>query len=163
MRTGKPMTSSSASLRKWSEVQAALLIALYRATAHSERSRTAAVGVRYTPIMNFPVDLPPHLLALAQQFGIVSEDIEEHETRGHGHGGQKINKTSSCVQLRHVPTGEEVRCQEHREQSKNRVSAYTLLIEKLAERFQKSASEHTHQELQKQADIRRKFHPRHQG
>lgn len=44
-----------------------------------------------------------------------------------------MNKTSSTVLLRHLPTGIEVRCQKHREQSLNRVSAYKLLINKIEE------------------------------
>ena len=53
--------------------------------------------------------------------------------RGSGAGGQKINKTSSTVRLRHVPTGTEVRMQKHREQSANRASAWKLMILKLDE------------------------------
>ena len=52
---------------------------------------------------------------------------------GSGKGGQKINKTSSCVVLKHLPTGIEVRCQKHREQSKNRLSAYKILLLKIEE------------------------------
>lgn len=83
--------------------------------------------------MHFPVDLPPDLLAKAASLGVRPEDIEERFIRGGGHGGQKINKTSSCVQLRHIPTNIEIRCQEHREQSKNRLSGYKMLILKVEE------------------------------
>jgi protein subunit release factor B len=82
----------------------------------------------------FPVDLPPPLLAKAAELGLRMEDVDEQFIRGGGHGGQKINKTASCVQLRHLPTGIELRCQKHREQSKNRASAWKLLILKLEER-----------------------------
>jgi protein subunit release factor B len=61
--------------------------------------------------------------------------------RGGGKGGQKINKTSSTVLLRHLPTGIEVRCQKHREQSKNRLSAYKLLILKIDEQVRGRESE----------------------
>lgn len=84
--------------------------------------------------MNFPIDLPIPTLQMAQELKINPEDIEENFTRGSGHGGQKINKTSSAVQLRHVPTGIEVKVQKHREQSKNRLSAWKLLILKIEER-----------------------------
>lgn len=60
--------------------------------------------------------------------------MEEAFIRGSGKGGQKINKTSSCVWLRHRPSGVEVRCQKYREQSKNRVAAYKLLIDKVEEK-----------------------------
>lgn len=61
--------------------------------------------------------------------------------RGSGKGGQKINKTSSTVLLRYLPTGIEVRCQKHREQSKNRLSAYKLLILKIEEQVRGRESE----------------------
>ena len=70
----------------------------------------------------------------ARALRIFTKDISESFVRGSGSGGQKINKTSSCVLLRHIPTGTEVRCQKHREQSKNRLSAYKLLILKIEER-----------------------------
>lgn len=81
--------------------------------------------------MSFPIPLPPYYQNLAQSLTINSSDIEEQFVRGSGKGGQKINKTSSTVLLRHLPTGIEVRCQKHREQSKNRLSAYKLLIQKI--------------------------------
>lgn len=83
--------------------------------------------------MAFPVELAPPLAALATKLGISVGDIDEQFVRGSGAGGQKINKTNSCVQLRHGPTGIEVRVQKHREQSKNRLSAYKLLILKIDE------------------------------
>lgn len=81
--------------------------------------------------MGFPIELPPDYLKKAEELDIRAEDIEESFVRGSGKGGQKINKTSSCVVLRHVPTGVEVRCQSYREQSKNRLSAYKRLIRKV--------------------------------
>lgn len=59
--------------------------------------------------------------------------IEENHIRGSGHGGQKINKTNSCVQLVYPPLEIEIRCQEHREQHRNRTAAYHRLIEKVEE------------------------------
>lgn len=81
--------------------------------------------------MKFPVELPEKHFKKAQELQIKAEDIEESFVLGSGKGGQKINKTASCVLLRHTPTGTEVRCQKHREQSKNRLSAYKLLIDKI--------------------------------
>ena len=83
--------------------------------------------------MDFPLDLPPKHAKKAAQLNIDPTDIEEQFIRGGGSGGQKINKTSSCVWLRHRPTGIEVKCQRHREQSANRKSAYKLLIDKIEE------------------------------
>ncbi len=81
----------------------------------------------------FYVELPPEMLEKAQELGVRQEDITEQFVTGSGSGGQKINKTSSCVLLKHIPSGTIVRCQKHREQSKNRISAYKLLILKIEE------------------------------
>lgn len=81
--------------------------------------------------MSFPVQLSEKHLKKAETLNVRPEDIVESFVLGGGKGGQKINKTSSCVVLRHSPTGIEVRCQKHREQSKNRLSAYKLLIDKI--------------------------------
>ena len=61
-------------------------------------------------------------------------DVEERFIRGSGPGGQKINKTSSTVWLRHGPTGVEARCQRERSQSANRELAWSELVEKLEAR-----------------------------
>ena len=92
--------------------------------------------------MNFPVELPSPYLQKAKEMDIHPEDIDEKFVRGSGKGGQKINKTSSCVMLKHGPTGIEVRCQKHREQSKNRLSAYKILILKIEDRVKGKASQH---------------------
>ena len=70
----------------------------------------------------------------AQALGIKQEDLSEQFVRGSGKGGQKINKTSNTVLLRHLPTGLEVRVQRHRELFNNRLSAYKLLIKKIEEK-----------------------------
>lgn len=62
------------------------------------------------------------------------EDVDERFVRGAGPGGQKINKTSSTVWLRHGPTGIEVRCQAERSQAANRERAWLELCEKLEAR-----------------------------
>ena len=91
--------------------------------------------------MNFPIEIPPFFLQKAEELQINPADISEDFIRGGGKGGQKINKTSSCVLLRHQPTGIEVRCQKHREQSNNRISAYKLLILKIEEKVKGSQSQ----------------------
>lgn len=91
--------------------------------------------------MNFPVELPTESTTKAAELGVSAGDIIESFVRGSGKGGQKINKTSSCVLLRHLPTGIEVRCQKHREQSKNRISAYKLLILKIEEKVKGAQSD----------------------
>ena len=63
--------------------------------------------------------------------GIREEDILEKFVRSSGHGGQKLNKTASCVYLKHLPTGIEVKCMRERSQSVNRFLARRELAEKL--------------------------------
>ena len=81
----------------------------------------------------FPLELKSKHLEKAKQLQIFPQDIQEHFILGTGKGGQKINKTANCVVLKHQPTGVMIRCQQHREQSKNRLTAYRLLIEKMEE------------------------------
>jgi len=83
--------------------------------------------------MDFPIELPKSHLAIAKKLGIKPEDIEEHHTRGGGPGGQKINKSTNCVELTHEPTGIKVRYQHHRGLHQNRRGAYELLIDKIEE------------------------------
>jgi len=62
---------------------------------------------------------------------IREQDIEEKFVRSSGKGGQKVNKTSSCVYLRHTPTGAEIKCMKDRSQSINRFLARRELVEKI--------------------------------
>lgn len=64
--------------------------------------------------------------------GIDERDLEEKFVKSAGKGGQKVNKTSSCVYLRHVPTGIEVKFMKDRSQSINRFLARRELVEKIA-------------------------------
>lgn len=71
------------------------------------------------------------LIERMQRLGIREEDITESFIRGSGKGGQKINKTSSCVQLIHAPSGIEIRCQRERSQALNRFHARRLLCDRI--------------------------------
>lgn len=62
---------------------------------------------------------------------IYEEDIEERFIRSSGHGGQNVNKTSTCVYLKHIPTGIEVKCMKDRSQSINRYLARKELIRRI--------------------------------
>ncbi|MFC1658712.1 peptide chain release factor family protein [Candidatus Omnitrophota bacterium] len=66
-----------------------------------------------------------------RRLGIDEGDLEEKFVRSRGKGGQKVNKTSSCVYLRHRPTGIEVKCQQERSQSLNRFLARRVLANKI--------------------------------
>ena len=68
------------------------------------------------------------------RLGISRDDLEESFIRGGGAGGQKVNKTSSTVRLRHVPTGIEVRCQAERSLSQNRSLAREEICNKVEAR-----------------------------
>lgn len=63
--------------------------------------------------------------------GILEKDIDEKFVRSSGHGGQNVNKTSTCVYLKHIPTGLEVKCMKDRSQSVNRFLARRELIKKV--------------------------------
>lgn len=71
------------------------------------------------------------LNARMRSLRIREEDLEESFIRGTGAGGQKINKTSSTVVLRHIPSGIEIRCQRERSQSQNRLIARMELCARL--------------------------------
>lgn len=64
------------------------------------------------------------------QLKLCENDLRERFILGSGSGGQKINKTNSCVHLRHLPTGLEVRCQKTRFRSDNRYHARVRLCDK---------------------------------
>jgi len=66
-----------------------------------------------------------------ERLGILEKDLIEKFVRSGGKGGQKVNKASSCVYLKHLPTGVEVKCQQERYQSLNRFLARRLLADKI--------------------------------
>ncbi len=71
------------------------------------------------------------LLLQMEKLGLREEDLLEKFIRASGRGGQKINKTSSSVYLKHIPTGIEVKCMKDRSQSVNRFLARRELLERL--------------------------------
>lgn len=66
--------------------------------------------------------------------GIVEEELTEKFILGSGSGGQKINKTHSCVYLKHHPTGIEIKCQSSRSREMNRYQARRELCDELENR-----------------------------
>ncbi len=86
-----------------------------------------------------------------KSLNINDHDLVEKFILGSGKGGQKLNKTSSCVYLRHIPTGIEVKCQKTRARALNRFFARRELCDRIEERIngEKSAR------MQKQEKIRR--------
>lgn len=66
-----------------------------------------------------------------RQLGLTWDQFTEKYVRGGGKGGQKINKSTNAVWLRHGPTALEVKVQKFRELWGNRLSAYRLLVAKI--------------------------------
>jgi peptide chain release factor len=96
--------------------------------------------------------IPTQIVEKLAAAGASPAEVEERFVRGSGPGGQKINKTSSTVWLRHRPTGLEVRCQRERSQAANRELAWSWLCAKLAARRAAAASAAA---AQREADRRR--------
>jgi protein subunit release factor B len=82
-----------------------------------------------------PSPVTPEKIAALEQsmasLGIREEDLLEKFVRGSGSGGQKINKTSNCVFLKHLPTGVCIKCQIDRSREMNRFLARRELCDQL--------------------------------
>ena len=91
------------------------------------------------------------LVEKMETLNIREEDIVESFIRSSGKGGQHVNKTSTCVYLKHLPTGIEVKCQQERSQSLNRYRARVLLAKKIEQLLKGRESE----EIQRIEKIRR--------
>jgi protein subunit release factor B len=85
-------------------------------------------------MLTFPVSEEKNRLLRERMaaLGIREEELEESFVRSSGKGGQHVNKTSTCVRIRHIPTGVEVKCMVDRSQSINRFLARRELVEKVA-------------------------------
>lgn len=70
-----------------------------------------------------------------EKLGIREDDLREKFILGSGKGGQKVNKTSSCVSLKHLPTGFEVKCQRTRSQDLNRYYARCEICDRYEEKI----------------------------
>jgi len=73
------------------------------------------------------------LLKKMNELGVSEADIDEKFIRSGGPGGQNVNKVSTCVQLKHLPTGIIVKIQKDRSQGVNRFLARRSLISKIEE------------------------------
>jgi len=70
--------------------------------------------------------------------GVREEDIVENFIRSSGPGGQNVNKTATCVYLKHLPTGLEVKCQRQRSQLLNRNLARHILLSKIENKLKEN-------------------------
>jgi protein subunit release factor B len=66
-----------------------------------------------------------------EKLGIRETDLVEKFVRSGGRGGQNVNKVATCVYLKHLPTGIEVKCQQERSQALNRFLARRILADKV--------------------------------
>ncbi len=76
-----------------------------------------------------------------ERLGISEKDLVEKFVRSRGAGGQNVNKVATCVYLKHLPSGIEVKAQRERSQALNRFLARRLLAEKLENRITRKRTE----------------------
>jgi len=98
------------------------------------------------------------LKARMLELDIHEKDIHEKFILASGHGGQKLQKTLSCVYLLHRPTGIEVKCQESRSQNDNRFYARRRLCDKLEQQIhgEKSRQQQAFEKIRRQKRRRSK-------
>jgi protein subunit release factor B len=82
---------------------------------------------------------------------IYRDDLIEKFIRGSGPGGQKINKTSSTVYLKHLPSGMEVTCQQTRSRAQNRI----LALEELCDKIERDLAQQKQKEIHEKEKLRR--------
>ena len=97
--------------------------------------------------------------AQLHKMGVQEDELVEKFITGQGSGGQKINKTSSCVYLKHIPTGIEIKCQQARSREDNRAVARKILLDKLVEAKRKTKED----ALKELAKVRRQNRKRSQN
>src|SRR3954463_1542864 len=123
--------------------------AVDRESHRSPRAATPIYGTSFIVALNIVSPGKEKSLAERMQaLGVRETDIEEQFVRSSGAGGQKVNKTSSCVVLHHRPTGIRVKCQQERSQALNRFLARRILLDKIETKI-KGAESAAEQEIER--------------
>ncbi|KAJ8946367.1 hypothetical protein NQ318_010132 [Aromia moschata] len=88
-------------------------------------------SVSSLPIYNLFFIKYKHSIDYSKVPVLLEDDLQEMHVRGSGPGGQKTNKTSNCVVLKHLPSGIVVKCHETRSLEENQKRARASLLTKL--------------------------------
>ena len=96
-------------------------------------------GFKITPLKK------KNLRAKMRRYGVKERDLRENFIRSGGRGGQHVNKNATCVYLKHVPTGLEVKCSRERFQSVNRFLARRILLDKIEKKVREKAAKVLHE------------------
>jgi protein subunit release factor B len=105
--------------------------------------------------MPVSIEKEKELLERMQSLGLSEADFQETFIRSSGPGGQKVNKTATCVYLVHVPSGLSVKCQKTRSQAMNRFLARRILLDRM-ERLQKGQVDAERKRIEKLKRQKRK-------
>ena len=81
--------------------------------------------------MNISPEKEKALAERMERLGVAESDFRETFIRSSGPGGQKVNKSSSCVYLVHLPTGLSAKCQQERSQALNRFLARRIILDRI--------------------------------
>jgi len=105
--------------------------------------------------MSVSIEKEKELFERMQRLGLSEGDLQETFIRSSGPGGQKVNKTATCVYLVHVPSGMSVKCQKTRSQAMNRFLARRILLERM-ERLHKGQADAERRRIEKLKRQKRK-------